>query len=120
MTGQWKFALVSAVAGVCVLGTTMQSQALNCQRGSFTTSRCYRALEQQIGQAQGIVDCLKAMEDEYSGRNGAAGAGRNFAAKKQQCLRLIASLNRGAGLDEASAGQADVDSAVQAIRGWAR
>jgi len=120
MTGQWKVALVGAVAVVCVLGTTMQSQALNCQRGSFTTSRCTRALEQQIGQAEGIVDCLRAMEDEYHGMNGARGAGRNFDAKKQQCKRLIASLTKGVQLDEAGAEKPDVDSAVQALRGWAK
>jgi len=120
MTGQWKVALVGAAAVVCVFGTTMQSQALNCQRGSFTTSRCNRALEQQIGQAEGVEDCLKAMEDEYRGANGARGAGRNFDAKKQQCKRLIAALSRGVELDEAGAEKPDVDSAVQALKAWAR
>jgi hypothetical protein len=119
MTRRLKFALVATATVACVLGTTMQSQALNCQRGSFTTSRCFQALDKQIRQAQGIKDCLRAMEDEYSGRNSGAGAGARFEAKKKQCLKLIADLNSGAGLDEAGGEQAEVDSAVQAIDGWA-
>jgi hypothetical protein len=120
MTGHLKIALVGAAAAVCVLGTTMESQALNCQRGSFTSSRCYQALEKQIGQAQRVEDCLKAMEDEYSGRNGSAGAGRNFDAKKRECKSVIADLNRGVGLDEANGNAAEVDSAVRALSGWAK
>lgn len=119
MTSQSKLALVCAAAVFCFLGTTMQSQALNCQRGSFTSSRCFNALEQQIGQAEGIEDCLKEMEAEYSGRNGSAGAGRNFNADKQRCRNLIAALSRGVNLDEASAGGADANSAIQAVRSWA-
>lgn len=119
MTGQMKFALVSAAAIVCVLGTTAQSQALNCQRGSFTTSRCFQALEKQIGQAEGIEDCLKQMEAEYSGRNGSAGAGRNFDADKRKCSRLMADLSRGVSVDEAGGGEADANSAIRAVQSWA-
>ncbi|HLH92013.1 MAG TPA: hypothetical protein VKX28_26575 [Xanthobacteraceae bacterium] len=119
MTGQLKLALVVAAAVFCLLGTTMQSQALNCQRGSFTTSRCFRSLEQQIGQAQGIEDCVKEMEAEYSGRNGSAGAGRNFNADEQRCRNLIASLSRGVQLDQGGADNADANSAMQAVKSWA-
>jgi hypothetical protein len=119
MKSHLRFALVSAAAAVCVLGTTMQSQALNCQRGSFTSARCYQALEKQIGQAQRVEDCLKAMEAEYSGRNGAAGAGRAFDAKKRECARVLADLNKGVNLDEATPEAADVNSAVDALSAWA-
>lgn len=119
MTGQLKFALVTAAAVFCFLGTAMQSQALNCQRGGFTTPRCFQALEKQIGQAEGIEDCLKQMEAEYSGSNGSAGAGRNFDADKRKCSRLMADLSRGVSLDEASGGEAEVNSAIKAVQSWA-
>ena len=119
MTGQMKFALVSAAAAVCILGSTMQSQALVCQRGSFTTPQCFQALEKQIGQAEGIEDCLKQMEAEYSGQNGSAGAGRNFDADKHKCSRLMADLSRGVNLDEAGGTEADANSAIKAVQSWA-
>ena len=87
---------------------------------AFAIDHADLPLEQQIGQAEGVEDCLKAMEDEYRGANGARGAGRNFDAKKQQCKRLIAALSRGVELDEAGAEKPDVDSAVQALKAWAR
>jgi hypothetical protein len=120
MSGRSNSALLGAAAIACLLGTTMQSQALNCARGKFVTTQCFNALNKQISDAGQLQGCLRAMEAEYSGQTGAgAGAGQRFDAKKRECKAIIGRLSGGVGLDEAGGGQAEVDSAVGAVEEWA-
>jgi hypothetical protein len=119
--------LMAATAVLCVLASASPSQAaVVCTRGKFVTNACVSALEAQIAQANQIVQCLKDMETEYLGVNGAAGAGKDFTAQKKQCLTLISSAKAGAGTlsaldaDNPDGGDdANVANAYRAINEWA-
>jgi hypothetical protein len=117
-------ALMGAGALLCLLATTTGSQALTCTRGSYTTSACRNALASQTDMASQLVDCLNQMQDEYSGVNGTAGAGKNFDKKKRECLNLARSISTHVSVDSATGDDdrkptPDLDSAAAAVIGWA-
>jgi hypothetical protein len=127
MSRQLMSGLLAATAVLCALASESPSQAaVVCTRGNFVKKACVSALEGQIAQANQIVQCLKDMETEYLGVNGAAGAGKDFTAQKKQCLTLISSAKAGAGTlsaldaDNPDGGDdANVTNAYRAINEWA-
>ena len=112
-----------AATGFALAATTPSQAKLVCTRGSMVTNACVSALEKQLADAQRVVDCIKAMEGEYLGANGPAGAGAKFDAKKKQCLRLIAGTQSGVSVDSATAdvpADENVTEVYNAILEWAQ
>jgi len=126
MTSKLTFGLLCTGVLFGLLATTMDSQALTCTRGGYTTKACFNALDRQIGEADDIKTCLRAMDDEYSGKtDGVRGAGKNFNAIKANCLKIAQDLLNGVSADSATSDsdsepKPDVEAVKNALTAWAR